>query len=311
MESFPEGKRFAFSIFDDTDSSTLESVGPVYRLLAELNLLITKSVWVFPTDTKLKYAGSTLRDCEYQRFILDLKQRGFEIGLHNVQNGSATRDCIVQGLDEFRDRVGDYPRVHANHLFNRDNLYWGAERLTHTVPRLLYNAATRLRYRDFYQGQNPASEFFWGDIAQERITYVRNLTFEEINLARLNPSMPYHDPAKPYVNYWFSSSDGGDADHFCRLLSEANQDRLEAEGGFSIVYTHFACGFVEQGVLHPEFERLMKRLASKNGWFVPVSTLLEHLRRRKTEAANGAIPSQELASLERRWIAYKLRTGPS
>ena len=36
------------------------------------------------------------------------------------------------------------------------------------------------------------------------------------------------------------------------------------------MYPYFANGLCENGRSHPRFERLMRRLASKNGWFVPV-----------------------------------------
>ena len=55
--------------------------------------------------------------------------------------------------------------------------------------------------------------------------------------------MPYHDPDRPYVNAWFAASEGADVTAFNRCLSEEHQDRLEAEGGACIMYTHFASGF--------------------------------------------------------------------
>lgn len=42
---WPDGKRFAFTIFDDTDHQTLENVPPVYDFLSDLGLRTTKSVW--------------------------------------------------------------------------------------------------------------------------------------------------------------------------------------------------------------------------------------------------------------------------
>src|SRR5271165_313130 len=36
--AWPQGKRFAFTIVDDTDRSTVENVGPVYDFLLELGL---------------------------------------------------------------------------------------------------------------------------------------------------------------------------------------------------------------------------------------------------------------------------------
>jgi hypothetical protein len=75
-----------------------------------------------------------------------------------------------------------------------------------------------------------------------------------------------------------------------------------------IMYTHFAKGFCENGVLHTEFERLLRRLAKKNGWFVPVATLLDHLQKRQTQSI---IPPRELARMERTWLWTKLRHGTS
>ncbi len=43
--SWPEGKTFAFTIFDDTDRSTVENTKPVYDFLKANGLRTTKSVW--------------------------------------------------------------------------------------------------------------------------------------------------------------------------------------------------------------------------------------------------------------------------
>src|SRR5207249_1075031 len=51
---------------------------------------------------------------------------------------------------------------------------------------------------DLYQGHRPGSPFWWGDLCVEQIEYVRNLTFSEVNLLRVNPSVPYRDPSRPY-----------------------------------------------------------------------------------------------------------------
>ena len=42
---WPGNKSFAFSVFDDTDSQTLEKGKAVYALLADLGFRTTKSVW--------------------------------------------------------------------------------------------------------------------------------------------------------------------------------------------------------------------------------------------------------------------------
>lgn len=306
MTGFPNNKKFAFTVFDDTDDSTIENVGPVYRFLHEIGVHTTKSVWSLPNVAGARFGGSTLHDRDYLQFVLGLKQQGFEIAIHNVRNFDSPRGLIERGLEDFRKRVGDYPRVQANHHENRDNLYWGPARLSSSASRACYKIATRFKNSES-NGHKRDSQFFWGDICRERITYVRNFVFDDVNLDGVNPTMPYHDPGRPFVNYWFSSSEGSNVGSFCRTISEANQDRLEAEGGVCIMYTHFASGFAN-GTLHPRFESLMRRLAAKDGWFVPVSTLLDHLRNQR---GDNTIAPAELAVLERHWLGHKLLHGGS
>ena len=308
MGRFPDNKRFAFSVFDDTDESTVENVGPVYRLLAELGIRTTKSVWPLAEAPEGDIGGQTLQDKAYLDFVLGLQRDGFEIGLHNVRNYDAPREMIERGLEVFCDLTGQYPRTHCNHYSNRDNVYWGSCRLSSPVIRLGYKLATRGYARKPFQGHVENSPFFWGDLCKQHVGYVRNFVFQEINLDRVNPSMPYYDPKRPYVNRWFSSCQGPTVDSFCKMICEANQDRLDAEGGVCIMYTHFGKGFCENGRLAPEFERLMRRLAGKNGWFVPVATLLDHLASLQRESV---ISAGERATMERRWFLEKLGEGSS
>jgi predicted TIM-barrel fold metal-dependent hydrolase len=91
-------------------------------------------------------------------------------------------------------------------------------------------------------------------------------------------------------------------------LQQQHQDRLEAEGGACIMYTHFGHGFVENGQLKPEFRRTMERLAAKRGWFVPVSALLDFLVKAK---GHTAIDDDIRRQLETRWLLEKLFRGTS
>jgi hypothetical protein len=306
MRRFPQNKAFAFSIFDDTDHCSLSNVEPVYELLFELGFRTTKSVWPLHCVQGGRISGATLQEKPYLHFIRRLQTRGFEVGFHNARNHDSPRGIIERGFEEFNNLLGLFPRVHCNHSRNRENIYWGPDRLGSVGNRITYGLATRFSRQDFFQGHVEGSPFFWGDLCKMRISYVRNFVFDEINLDRVNPSMPYHDPAKPYVNYWFSSCEGDDVNRFCRMITEANQDRLLAQGGVCIMYTHFAKGFCSNGILNPQFERLMRRLARLNGWFVPVSTLLDHLRRDKRDCT---ITKAELNNMERRWLFSKLRKG--
>ena len=294
-------------MFDDTDGSTVENVGPVYKCLSDLGFRTTKSVWPLPlvaTHGSGGSTGGTLCDREYLQFVKGLQNENFEIALHGVRNHDSTRDVIERGLQTFCDRLGHYPRTHTNHYHNRDNVYWGTSRLTSASGRVASRVWSCFKRTTPYEGHVESSPYFWGDLCKQHIEYVRNFTIDEINITRVNPTLPYHDSTKPFVNFWFTSSEGANVANFCERINEPNQDRLEAEGGICIMYAHFAEGFSEGGTVNPRFRSLLRRLSCKKGMFVPVAELLDFLRTTKTE---HNIQHRELASLERRWLKCKLR----
>lgn len=309
MIDWPTGKRFAFTIVDDTDFATVHNVGPVYALLAELGFRTTKTVWPLAPCGPRRTGGSTLAERHYREWVLGLAASGFEIASHGATDHASPRARILAGLDLLRDMLGTVPRLHANHTGQDEAIYWGADRLD-GAARAVYTAANLLcGRRPFYRGHEEGSPFFWGDACREHVTYVRNFAFGHVNTLARDPLMPYHDPLRPWVAHWFSASDGANRERFCALLSPRNLDRLEAEGGACIVYTHFACGFVEYGRLHPTFEATMRRLASRPGWFVPASTLLDYLRTRPGWMAT--MPAELRPALQWRWLGEKLVSGRS
>jgi hypothetical protein len=300
---WPEGKRFAFTVFDDTDCATLDNVRGVYDLLTDLGLRTTKSAWPLPGRHPAPLSGQTCADADYRAWLCDLQRSGFEIGWHNATYHTSPRAETARGLETFAAVFGRYPVTMANHANNEENIYWGEGRVS-GLRRLVYNLATRLRNRGRFRG-HVEGEMFWGDLCRKHVKYGRNFDFPELNTLRVCPEMPYHDPARPWVNYWYASCDGADARAMCRRIGEREQDRLEEEGGACIMYTHFAKGF-QNGGLDREFRRLMERLAAKPGWFVPVSTLLDHLLEVQ---GHRVITRAERGRLERRWLRYKLRVG--
>ncbi len=295
----PEGKKFAFTIFDDTDGATVENIKPVYELLNTLGIKTTKSVWVFPSKDQNNpcYQTQTLEDSDYLDFIRDLRRKGFEIALHGVSADSSDREKVISGIERFYELLGFYPQSFSNHYFkNYESIYWGKERLNSPFLRFLTGLANR-NVQSF--GHKKDSPYFWGDICQKYIRYVRNFTFREINLLKINPSLPYYDSQKLLVPFWFSSSEGLDAKEFNKLISFSNQERLEKEGGVCIVYTHFAFQFVKDGRINPETKKLLEALSKRNGWFVPVTQLLDYL---KEQRKDFIIPKSELRKMEWRWF---------
>ena len=307
--TFPNGARFAFTVMDDTDVATVENVRPIYRLLESLGMMTTKTVWpVACEEGSSDFAGSeTLDDPAYRDFAIDLQRRGFEIAFHGATMESSPRERTQAALERFAATFGQPPRVHANHSHNRDNLYWGADRIDHPLLRYLYRASLR-RPRDFYQGHVPDSLFWWGDLCQRDISYVRNLSFADVNLSRVNPSMPYRDERRPFGRLWFSASDAENADEFVALLNEEDQARLEAERGVCIVATHFGKGFCRDGAVRADVQVVLTSMAQRRGWFVPVGPLLDFLRSRRE---SETLPQGEWRRMQWRWardlVARRLR----
>jgi hypothetical protein len=304
---FPCHKKFAFTIFDDTDLATVENVKPIYDLLYQLGIITTKSVWVFPTsDVNNEYYHSqTLSDSDYLNFIKSLHDKEFEIASHNASMNSSRRENILKAIDVFKEKLGFYPNAHANHTNNIENIYWGHERFDIPILRFIMRYLSK---SSGSTGHKVNSPHFWGDICQKHLTYVRNLVFKEINLLNINPTLPYKDPKRPFVNYWFSSSEGGNVSSFNNLLSSKNQDKLEREGGICIVYTHFANDFVKDGKVNFETKKLLTELSKREGWFVPVSTLLDFLR---SQQDTDDRPFHEKVYMELRWFFSKLYYGTS
>lgn len=305
--TWPEGKRFAFTIVDDTDCGTIESVGPVYQFLVDHGFLTTKTVWPLATVQPPRTGGSTLAEPEYRDWVLSLRDRGVEIAYHGATDHSSGRGRTLESLDRYRELFHQYPRVYAAHTGQKEGLYWGEARLD-GVARVIYRVIQRLLRIDCsYEGHVKASSYFWGDLCRARITYVRNFAFKDINTLRKDPMMPYHDPRRPYARYWFSSSHASKIGDFCELLSEKNQDQLLQEGGACIAYVHFGYGFVQDGKLNPEFIRLMQRLAALPGWFVPTSTLLDYLR--SQPGWKEEVDRRILGSMQWEWLRWKLHVG--
>ena len=304
--TWPEGRRFAFTIFDDPDGQSFGTTKLVYSFLADLGFRTTVGVWPLGVRHETNSGGETCANPKYRAFLQELQRKGFEIGFHLAGPFDSTHTETIEALDLFKEYFGHDPHSMANH-YNADAIYWGPARLG-GWRRALYNVATLGRTHNRHFGQVEGHPNYWGDVCRARIRYCRNFVYADINTLRMNPWMPYSDPERPFVRYWYSSSEGHQAPSFLKTLQDANQDRLEAEGGASIMYTHFGHGYVRDGKLTPEFRRAMERLAKKNGWFVPVSTLLDFLA--EQNGVTTLTPAVR-RRIETRWLWEKLYRGTS
>lgn len=302
---FPEGRDFAFTILDDTDDSTLENVRPVYERLHELGLRTTKTVWPMdcPEGSRIFFAADTLQRREYLEFTQQLATWGFEIASHGATMESSRRERVEAGLAFLLREFGEIPRLHANHAFNRESVYWGSDRFqTPALRRML--TWLGLHEEGQFEGVVEGSEYFCGDLFLEHFQYVRNLTTGGIDTLAFDPETPYALPSTPFVRQWFSTSDAPDAEAFKQRITPAAIDALVRAGGACILSTHLGKGFSMKGEVDPEVDGIFSYLAGQNGWFVPVSELLDHL---VSQGAGRRRSPLSLLRLELRYLFDRLR----
>ncbi len=301
---FPGNKRFAFSIVDDTDDSTLHNVKPVYERLREYGFRTTKTVWPLdcPEGSRIYFAAETLQDRLYLNFVHGLVKSGFELAFHGATMESSCRERTKCAFEFLKQEFGTYPKLFCNHGQNRENLYWGSKRFQTGPLRRLYRMLNREAIHH-YSGEVETSRYFWGDICRQHIKYVRNFTFSQLDMLKLNPEMPYRLPGTKYVNYWFSTADAPDVTAFNRLVSRERIDALERAGGVCIVSTHLGKGFARDGKLNAETEEIFRYLVQKPGWHVPVSDILDYLLAQHTRE-NLEYPQQ--VRLEIRFLFDKI-----
>jgi hypothetical protein len=308
---WPLGKKFAFTVFDDTDLSVCGNFEKVYEFLHQCGLKTTKSVWPIRAPGKPYIGGATLEDEAYLAEIKKIQALGFEIAYHNSSYLGVPRSEISRGLELFQKNFGHYPTAMSNHANSREAIYWGSSRLS-GFEKMIYQVLTTGRdHRNFY-GHIPGHENFWGDLCLEKINYVRNFTTSEINTLKQFPFMPYHDPARPFVKAWFASTEGPNVHAFNDCTQENSIDGLEREGGACIMYTHFANGFQQHGEVNAQFKKQMESLSKREGWFVPVSTLLDYLKTQPSMQNQAhELKTAERKKMERDWLRFKISIGGS
>ena len=275
MIKLPDNKKFIFTIIDDADDSTYENTKPIYNFLYEKNIIITKTIWVYPPRDKHS-KGDSLQNENYSNLIKEISSKGFEIGLHNVGSGAFKREEILKGLDEFKAKLGEYPKIQINHSYNPDSIYGGYKRFNfpfNKIVKMLY-----FQYAGIFQGENEDSPFYWGDKHKEIIKFNRNHETEMINTGKFDPYMPYIDSSRSkYSNYWFSATFAPNPWIFNKIVNEKSIRKLEKENGICIIFNHLGY-LIQNGEIDKGFvERINMLSENSNGWYAPVSTILEYI----------------------------------
>lgn len=313
---WPDNKKFAFTIIDDTDNSTLENAPIIYDYLIQKKLYTTKSVWVRPGLDDYIYSlvdGDTLANKNYFNWVKEIQSKGVEICLHSMSWSSSKRTEIISGFDFFEKNFGESKiLIQHNDIKENESIYWGSKRLVFPF-NVIFDFFAWVNPKGvsskIYQGEIESSVYFWGDICKKKIKYVRNLVFPEINLFRITNKIVHKRNSTKYVNNWFLSSEAPDVESFVSLLNKANIDRLEFENGICIIYTHFGNGFVKNGILDDRFATVIDYISSKDGWYVPASEILDYLERKDTKIFT--LKYYEEFMLSFRWLIWKIFHGTS
>lgn len=283
ISPYPYGKRFALSIVDDTDGATEASSVPIYDELMRHNILVTKTVWAMRKKSisgiypQIIQEGETLENRSYQQFCERIHACGFEIALHCASAGNSKREDTIRAYDLYEKIFGHSPDTNIMHGRNIENMYWGRYAYRNRLYQLIVSALEKVDFA----GHQPQSEYFWGDICKEKTKYIRLFETLKLNTLSFDPATPFHDPNKPYVNWWFSST-YAEGSRLLNLLSDRNIESLADDYGASIFHTYL-CRFVRKShrstSVIPRFRELIEKLSTrKDGWYVPVNKLLDRLR---------------------------------
>ena len=300
----PDGGKFAFTILDHPETAAVSAVRGMYDLLDEFGIRVSRAVWSFGSADSGRYdSRGSLEDSEQLEFALELQSRGHEICWAGASRGANRRERTIEGLERFREVFGQYPRLYVNSSTNRESLYWGSDRIDQPLLKAVAQRAAPTPI-GYYLGHVDESAFWWGDVCRQHIDYVLNLTFEEVNVRRINPGLPYHDPLRPWVRWWFSATEVDNGGEFNQLLRPDRLERLVREAGCCIISTKLARGYLRD----PQGERLTRRrvdsLVKAGGWFATASALLDHYR---AHGAGEVLSESEWDNMQRRFTRDLVR----
>lgn len=266
-----------FCITDDTDDATLIQTKAVYDFLVQHKFVTTKTVWPYspsepcgiPATPQSTLRGITLENLEYLNYCKMLSSQGYEICLHGASAGNNIRKSTVEAFNFLNTHFGDSDTFIC-HSKNAENLYW-ENKVTSLFP---FKQMLEHYSKHTTSGEITESPYFWGDICQSRVKQIRLYRTREINTLKVNPSMPYYDKNKPYVNYWFSATKRRIAD----CATDYAIESLKKENGLIVLYQylHRYADF-RTGLLNNRFVAAIERLSSEH--YLQIATTSKHMDR--------------------------------
>jgi hypothetical protein len=282
---FPEGYTFGFTIIHDADCAYSRRLAPLFEAFDEFGFKLTVTAFVFWADWANNGAiwrewkeaerdggdffapkAVPLVDDKEREFYVELANRGHEIGIHTPSDTSDTRHDIVRAFEFFKEVFGHYPKVYTEHSGSTNK---EAQANEGSKPESIYYNADLL---------NDYGPWVWID-DEWGIPHNRHAQFYDILAVNGSPFNKVAEMKYGIAKGFLRSGKWreGDGDGFLAGYSDENIDLLEKNRGLALVYTHLDKKWLDSGTrqMRGAIKDQLRYLASKNGWFVPASTILD------------------------------------
>ena len=281
---WPSPHRFAFGITDDPDQSRTPRVRAIYDECACHGISPTRGLWVTAPNRECGLVnqtppddGVTLEDEDHLELCRELQTRGIEMSWHGASSGNNTRTESVEALEHFERTLGAAPRLITFHSHNAENVHWGAGSFRPGFIRWIAGALVP-RKTERFEGDDPESPYGWSDVVRERFDYARLYRTLNVDVLRVNPSMPYHSPSRPDIRFWFSAT--AQDLNALRRINKRSVRKLRKRDGLCMLYAHLAEKLVDDnGNVIPEAKRVFSLIGDQDDcWCSGASAILDRLR---------------------------------
>jgi len=205
-----------FCLTNDPDHCSLDRLRAVVKVCDDNNIKISHSIHVCMKQDGSKLSDHSgvfdtgcLKDNDYARTILQMKDNGHEICYHGYSQISDTRHEFLKGLEIFEQTLGFFPKFYIEHGGHTD---------THNIDMVTSQNLSKF-------GSQISSKHYVRDILREfdGVWTQKMLKFERLN-------------AHKEEDAWYTIEDG--IKFFCRVRN-VNLQKVPKHFKNAIGYTHF------------------------------------------------------------------------
>ncbi|HXQ23285.1 MAG TPA: hypothetical protein VN812_16530 [Candidatus Acidoferrales bacterium] len=281
---YPDARELAFTLVHDADSAYSRRLAPLFEVFDRLGLKLTVTAFAFwadwahegaiwrkwsqSSDPEVRYLAPKavpIVDPVEQEFYLGLAASGHEIGLHTPSETSDQRQRVIDAFEYNKRVFGDYPSVYVEHSRRSKKDAQGNE--GSNPESIYYNTDILNHYKPWIWVDGP------GALANEGGE--GSLTIPSTGSPLSALALERYGITKGFVRTGRWRNAGGHG--FLEWYTEHTIDDLEKQNGIALVYTHLDFDWLDLGTkrMHRPLEERLGYLASKHGWFVPASRILD------------------------------------